>query len=899
MPRPADRDLPVAAPPPLAERLLAASIRDREWRESIVGDLREEFASVKHQLGVGRARRWYWRQASAIGMRAVIQGDRRRRWVVPIDTDHSPAWGTGMIRDLQYAWRGVARQPATSAVIVITLALTLATNATSFAVFDALVLRPFRFPGVDRVVVVASSDPQQGLFDRESVSPADFRDWRQEARTLTHLSAAEWWDANLSGIDQPEQVPAYKVTADFFAALGAPPIAGRDFAPDEETPGNHRRIVLGHGLWTRVFAADPNVVGRTIRVDGEPHEVVGIAPSGFAIPDGAQLWAPLAYTHEEWANRRSHYLVAVGRLRDGATLADAKAEIGSIAERQRREFPETNAQVPISVVTFIDGMQDAGAGVFVAMIVLASILLLMIACANIANLLLARGAERAQEFGVRVAMGGSRWRLARQLLLEAALLTSMALVFAIPLVSASLALTRASIPASIIRFVPGWAYLHVSPTIFFATAAFGAAATLMFAVVPAFHTVREDVATTLRQAGRTVTPGRQRYWVRNALAAGQVALTLILLFGSGLMLSGVDRAVNGAMGFDKRGLLLARVMLPEKPYAEPVTRRQFADGVLERVRNIPAVTHAAVVSNLPYSGGNTSRQFWPDGVAMLESEVRTVDYRRITPAYFETMRVPVLAGRTLTDADREGTQAVAVVSESLVARYWPTGDALGRRFTLAADGEPITVVGIVGDVLHDWFQRRRAPTVYRTIAQDAPLGQVVVLRTVGDPANVAGDLRRAVGAMDADQPIMSLQSMEQLIEDRTAGLAYIARMISVVSAIALVLALMGLYSLMTYLVSRRTQELGVRLALGATRWQIVSLATRRGLYITLAGVAVGAGISMVTGRLMESALFGLVSMNAWELPGFVVVVTMVSAIASYLPARRTARLDPTTALRAE
>jgi predicted permease len=804
-----------------------------------------------------------------------------------------------MIRDLQYAWRGVNRQPATSAVIVVTLALTLATNATSFAIFDALVLRPFRFPNVDRVVVVASTDPQQGLFDRESVSPADFRDWRRETRTLTQLSAAEWWDANLSGVDQPEQVPAFKVTADFFEALGAAPIAGRDFVADEETPGDHRRVVLGHGLWTRVFASDPAVVGRMIRVDGEPHEVVGIAPPGMAIPDGAQLWAPLAYTPDQWANRRSHHLVTVGRMRDGATLADAKAEIGGIAERQRREFPETNAQVPNAVVTFTDGMQDAGAGVFVGMVVLASVLLLMIACANIANLLLARGAERAQEFGVRVAMGASRWRLARQLLLEAALLTSVALVVAMPLISASLAVTRASIPASIIRFVPGWAYLQLSPTILFATAAFGAAATLLFAVVPAFHTVRADVATTLRQAGRTVTPGRQRYWVRNALASGQVALTLILLFGSGLMLSGLDHAVNGVMGFDKRGLLLARLMLPERPYAEPAKRRQFAEGVLERVGNIPAVTRAAVTSNLPYSGGNTSRPLFPEGVALRESEARLVDYRRITPDYFDTMRIPLIAGRALTAADREGTQPVAVVSDALAARYWPNGDALGRRFTLGVDGEAITVIGIVGDVLHDWFQRRRAPTVYRTIGQDAPFGQIVVLRTVGDPMSVAGDLRRAVNALDADQPIISLQSMEDMIEDRTAGLAYIARMITVVAAIALGLALMGLYSLMTYLVSRRTQELGVRLALGATRWQIVSLATRRGLYITLAGVAIGAAVSMLTGRLMESALFGLVSMNAWQLPAFVVLVTAVSIVASYLPARRTARLDPTTALRAE
>jgi predicted permease len=648
-----------------------------------------------------------------------------------------------------------------------------------------------------------------------------------------------------------------------------------------------------------LFSADPSVIGRSLRVDGEPFEVVGVAPPGFAIPEGAQLWAPLAYSSEEWANRRSRYLVSIARLRDDVTLADAQAEIGAIAERQRREFPDTNARVPNTVVTFTDGMQDAGARMFIGLIVLASVLLLLIACANIANLLLARGSERAQEFGVRIAMGGSRARLARQLVMEAALLTTVAILLAIPLASIGLAVTRSAIPASLIRFVPGWAYLEISPTLFLSTAAIGAVATALFAVIPALHTVRSDVAIALRQSGRTITPGRQRYWVRNALAASQVALTLILLFGSGLMLSGVDRAVNGEMGFDKRGVVFARVMLPERPYADAERRRQFAAGVLERVRAIPAVSNAAVISNLPYSGGNVSRLLFPEGVTLRESEARYVDFRRATPDYFTTMRIPLVAGRGLTTADREGTEAVAVVSQSLADRYWPNGDAIGRRFRVATDGEPITVVGIVGDVLHDWFQQRRAPTVYRPLAQDAPFAQAIVVRTVGDPLGVAGDLRRAVAALDGDQPIMTLQTMENLIRERTAGITYIAGMIAVVAGIALVLALMGLYSLMSYLVSRRTQELGVRLALGATKWQIVALTTRRGLYITLAGVLGGAVIAAMTGRLMESALYGIIAVNAWHLPMFTAVVAAVSALASYLPARRTARLDPTTALRSE
>jgi putative ABC transport system permease protein len=376
-------------------------------------------------------------------------------------------------------------------------------------------------------------------------------------------------------------------------------------------------------------------------------------------------------------------------------------------------------------------------------------------------------------------------------------------------------------------------------------------------------------------------------------------LTLTLLFGSMLLLSAVDQAVNGAMGFDKDRLLVARVALPEGPYAEPERRRQFAAGVLDRVRAIPAVSRAAMVSNIPYTGGNTSRQFYPDGDTLTSSEARPVDYRRATPDYCETLGIPLLAGRSLHDGDRDGTQAVAVVSQSLVDRYWPQQDPLGRSFRLAADGPPITVVGVVGDVLHDWFQRRRAPTVYRPSAQDAPLNQTFVVRTVGDPMRMAGDVRRAVAAVDADQPILLLQTMDAVIADRTAGLTYISGMITVVAGIALALALMGLYSLMAYIISRRTQELGVRLALGATRWQIVALTTRAGLRVTGVGLILGAALAFAAGRLMESALYGVVVLSVPELALVIAAVAVVSVTATYLPTRSAARLDPVAALRAE
>jgi putative ABC transport system permease protein len=889
-------------PPRLAERLLATTIRDRDWRDSITGDLREEFQIVGEQRGGAAAQWWYWRNALTIGTRNVmtqINPHRKERaWVAPPDTGYGGNWRTGFTRDFRHACRTLARRPATSLVIIVTLALVLATNTTSFATMDAIVLRPFRFPDVDRVVMVANSDPQDPFLDTESVSPADFRDWRRDTRTLTHLSAAEWWDANLSGIEQPEQVPGFKVTADFFDAMGVGMAQGREFVADEETPGNHRRVVLGYALWTRLYAADPAVIGRTVRVDGEPFEVIGVAPDGFAIPDGAQLWSPLAYTSEEWANRRSWYLRTVGRLREGVSLTDARAEFAAIGDRLRREFPETN-KLPTTVETFTKGMQDPGAGMFLMTVLAASGLLLLIACANIANLLLASGGERSQEFALRLALGGSRARLAWQLMMESFLLTSIAVVLAMPLAAAGLAATRAGLPPAIIRFVPGWRYLEVSLTVFGATALVGMIAAVVFGLLPALKTVSGDVADTLRQGARNTTAPKQRQWLRNSLAVAQVAVTLALLFGSALMLTAADRAVNGPTGFDKRGVLTARLVLPERPYAEPERRRQFINTVLDRLRTIPAVSVSALTSALPYGGGSGSREFRPAGVALQPGEVRYADYRRITPEFFDAMRIPLLAGRPLNDADRDTTQAVAVVSRSLVDRYWPNADPIGRQFSAGDSKEAVTIVGVVGDVVTDWFQQRRAPTVYRPITQDAPFAVAFVVRTVGDPLSVAGDVRRAVAAADADQPIVALQTMETLVADRTAGITLIAQMIGVVALIALVLAVMGLYSLMAYMVTRRTRELGVRLALGATRWQVIGLTSAQGLRITVVGLVIGTLAATGLGRVMESALFGVVASSVWQLMALVALVAGVSAIASYIPARRIARLDPTTALRTE
>ena len=421
----------------------------------------------------------------------------------------------------------------------------------------------------------------------------------------------QWWDANLSGVDIPEQVPAFFVSPGFFELLGSTPIMGRAFTESEAQPGQHHRVVLGHGLWARRFASDPNIVGKSVRLDGEPYEVVGVAPPGFTTPDGAELWAPIALTDQQWANRRDENFGILGRLADGATVEQARAELTTIVDTQRRDHPESNVRRYARLMSFTNGMADPGAGAFIGIWQGAALLLLLIACANIANLLMARGAERSSEYALRLALGASRARIFTQTLIEGLLLSLIALIVSMPLLAIGLGLSRASIPASVLRFVPGWSFIRIDIPLLLATALLGTVAMVAFSLLPAIQAMRAQVSETLRQSGRSLTPGRNRQWLRSALAATQVALALALLFASTMSLDAADRTVNGVLGFDKSNVLVAQLNLPERNYSDAETRRRFITDVMDAMRGIPAVSEIGATSIIPNAFNNQSRRFFP------------------------------------------------------------------------------------------------------------------------------------------------------------------------------------------------------------------------------------------------------------------------------------------------
>ena len=888
------------APSKFGEHLLTLIVRDAELRESILGDLREECARYAQRAGAARAASWHRSQSLGIAVRYGFMRLFRRkppvRWITTADLEPQGPWWTGSARDVRYAWRATLQRPMLSAAVIFTLALALAANSTTFSLLDALVLRPYRFEGVDRLIVATTLAPDTPFLDRINVTAADFREWREQSKTVKAWAMYQWWDANLSGVDAPEQVPGFFVSPGYFALLSASPVMGREFLESETQPGQHRRAVIGHGLWARRFASDPNIVGKSIRLDGEPYEVVGVAPRGFNTPDGAEVWAPIAMTDEQWANRRAESYGTMARLADGVSLDQARAELTAIVDTQRRDHPDTNHRRYARVLSFTNGMADPGAGSFISIWQAAALLLLLIACANVANLLMARGAERASEYSIRLALGSSRARLFGQTMIEGLILSLGAVLLSMPLIAVGLVLSKASIPVSVLRFIPGWAFIRLDLGLFVATALLGTVAMITFSVLPAMQATRAQVSDTLRQSGRSLTAGRNRQWVRSALATTQMALALALVFASTLAITAANETVHGRLGFDKDNLLVAQLNLPDRNYSDADTRRRFVTEVVEAMRTIPAVSRIGVVSIIPAAFNNTTRRFFPEGQAVTEQEARTAQYRMATPDYFAAMKIPLMRGRLFDDADRPGSTPVAILSTTLARRYWGDDDPLGKRFRLALDGPWITVVGISGDIVHNWFDRR-LDMLYLPISQQVPYSVAFAVRTVGDPHALAGDLRRAVARADADQPIAALDSLDKMVEDRAAGFVFIARALGIVGLIALVLSIIGIYSLMAFLTTQRTQEIGVRMALGAGRWQVVRATIARAMTITVAGMVIGSALAVGAGRAMEAMLFGLVTTSYAQLVALMLVLGGVALLAAYLPARRATQVDPMSALR--
>ena len=673
----------------LAERLLGLAVRNADERDMILGDLEEERAA--------RGVAWFYGQAIGIAAHAAVRPSPVQQPARSGDTFMST-----LVKDIRYGWRALRKRPLVTLTVAGTLALGLGANAAIFNLVDRLVLRPFPFADPDKVVMLAETGP--GLdFKKESVSAANFLDWRAQADTLTGLSGLAWWDANLIEKNDPERVQGYFASAGFFDALGVRPALGRGFVQDDETFGRHHVVVLSDALWKRRFDGDAAILGRSITIDGTPYQVIGVAPPRFQFPDGASLWAPLAFDPKTAPKRDNRFLTVVGHLAPGRTLDDALSQMSVIAVRLAQQYPEANRDHGAHVYTLSQGMLDEGTGSLLSMWQASALVVLLIACANIANLMLARAAERQRDVAVRLALGASRGRIIRELLTESVLLACLAVGPALGFAWAGLYLMRVAMPANIIRFVPGWESIGPDFRLLAFTLVLALVTAVIFGMLPALQAARSRVADALKEGGRTAT-GRQ--WLRRAIVVAEIAIALPLLVTAGLGVIGTNRFLNGPQGYDPDGLLTMKLVLPERTYADDTARRQFVERATREVSAVAGVTQAAVANNPPATGSNSTRTIEIDGhPAPDPKNLPSVDNRVVTPSFLDVMRIPLLRGRGFTEADREDGAPVAIVSESMARQYWPGEEPIGRRLRVRG-GSWLTVVGVCGDLIQDWFMRR-------------------------------------------------------------------------------------------------------------------------------------------------------------------------------------------------
>jgi putative ABC transport system permease protein len=868
-------------PPRAAVWLLTRALGDAAERDMVLGDLEEEIDR--------RGAAWYWRQAVSIAAHAAL-----RRTGVRDQYGHGGTSMHSILNDVRYGWRALAKRPLVTATIAGTLALGLGANAAIFNIVDRLVFRPYPLVDPDHGVLLAETGGRL-QFKQESVSPANFLDWRAQAKSLQFLSAIEWWDANLSDRGDPERVPGFYVSAAFFDALGVRPALGRGFVRDDETWGRHRVAILSDALWKRRFGANPAVVGSSIAIDGEPHEIVGIAPPRFSFPEGSEIWAPLSFDPAQTPPRDIRYLTVIGRLAPGRTLHDAQAEMSLVADRLAREYPDADRDHGVRAYTFTRGMLDEGTGPMLALWQVSAFVVLLIACANIVNLLLARGAERRRETAVRLALGATRWRIARELLTESVVLALVAVPPALACAAVSLRVIRSNMPARIMRFVPGFESLGMDARLVAFTVALALLTACVFGILPALQAARATVAATLKEGGRTAT-GRQL--LRRALVVAEMAIALPLLVAAGLGATGSHRFLDGPQGYDPDGVLTMKLILPVRTYPDADGWRRFVERAIDAIAPLPGVAHAAAINNMPAGMTNATRPIAIDGHPAADPKnPPRVEYLMTTTEYFAVMRIPVRRGRAFTTADRRDSPPVGIVSEAMARTYWPGVDPIGRR--VKVDGTWVTVVGVCGDIIQDWFNRRNVETLYRPMAQVPSNYLAIVVRAAGDPAALAGPVRNALLRVDATQPVFEMMTMRTALKERTVGLQYLAAIMITFGGLALLLAGVGLYALIAYLVAQRRHEIGIRIALGASSRDVMRLTTGQALRLALFGTGIGLVLAVALSRVMESGVLGVAVGDVRIFVVFAAVLVGTALLAGYIPARRAAAIDPIDALRVE
>jgi putative ABC transport system permease protein len=879
------------------ERVLAFVV-PRDVVESVVGDLEETFAAH----GRGRLRTLaVWWQAARIGLWFVWEGAVRERRLPPI-ADQAPArpgWLDPIRQDVIFAVRLLRRQPGFALVAVLTLALGIGANTATFSLVDAVLWRPLPFSDAGSVVSLAEQRPREGRL-HGPVSPADFADWRRAATSFAEMTAYLDVARNLSGAGEPRRARATLVTDGFLRVLGLAPALGRDFGPEAAISGG-REVLLSDGLFRRAFGADPSVVGRRVHVDGEPFEVVGVLPPAFWWPGDPELLAPLVLSEHDRALRGAHFLSVVARLRPGVSLAQARGELTVIGRRLSAEYPENAGHAPELRPVRAALVGDTRTALLVLLGAVAFVLL--IACADVATLLLARAGGRRHELAVRAAIGAGRGRIVRQFLIESLVLSAIGGAAGLLVGAWSLAGLRALLPS---RFeaLPGIGAVGLDARMLAVAAATAFATGIVFGIAPAFVASDRWIGEGLAGDARGGAGRGDSARFRAILVVVELALSAVLLVGAVLMTLSLRHLLEVEPGFRPQQLVSAQISLPASRYGSHTQATAFYHSLFDRLQSTPGIVRAAATSALPFSGLDNRLDLHVERRPEPASEPPRIHPRLVSAGYFATMGIPLVRGRAFDAHDDGSVRPVVVINQAAVRRYWPGEDPLGRRLRLGALGDWMTIVGIVGDVRHGGLDARLEPEAFMPLAQGfdelgraLERGLTIVVRTRPEVASPGALLRSAVAAVDPQQPLGTVRPMEHLVAESVAPQRLNSVVLGAFALVAVVLTAAGLYGVLACLVGQRTREIGVRMALGASQRQVAWLVLGQAGVMMSSGIAVGLAIALALSRSLTSLLFGVSPVDPSVYVGVSVLLAGVGALAAAVPCVRASRVDPLTALR--
>jgi predicted permease len=810
--------------------------------------------------------------------------------------------GDLMLRqDLRYAARSLVRRPAFTTVIVATLALCIGATTAIFSVVHAVLLRPLPYEAPDRLVMVWSRD-SIGQVDRNVVSAANYFAWRQESTSLEQLAAYfPNWNATLTGGEAAERLEIGVTSANLFVTLGARAELGRTFLPEEEVPGAPRVVVLGHALWQRRFGGDPGVLGTTIPLDGEPYTVVGVMPRDFKLPGSkADLFTPLPILGRMLEGRIPHLLMVVGRLRPGVTIERARVDLATVARRLEREYPQSNTGWGVTMLSLHE--QVAGEARRPLLVLLAAVAtVLLIGCANIANLMLSRAAGRHRELAVRAALGAGRRRLITQLLTESV---------AIAVVAGGIGLALAywgarGLAALAPEELPRLNDIGIDAGVLAFTLGLSVLTAVLFGLAPAIHAVRRVTGDVLKESSRAATASGGRRRLRNMLVVSEIAFAVVLLVGAGLLISSFVRLRGQDPGFRPEHVVAMKVGLPRAAYPEPARRIAFFDELTRRLRALPTVTAVGAITRLPlYDSPLTTRVVLPGREALTDAEQPEVGLRNVSEGYFHAMGIPLLAGRTITERDVADTALppVMVINQTMARRLLAGRDPVGTQLRIAGAAPttpPFTIVGVVGDVRDGSLREEPNPQIYLSYRQTAPTTLSLILRSTSDPVPLVAAARRTVAAMDPGLAVHSTTTLTQVLAEAVTEERFVTLLITSFALVAIVLAAVGVYGVMAYGVTERTREIGIRLAFGAQTRDVLRLVLGEGLALAALAVALGLMVAWGATRAMTSLLYGVSAADVTTYASVGLLLLLVALLACYLPARRAAHMDPVSAIRSE